>query len=1135
MPRNPRSSSSSSTSSSSNHNSQQHNLPTTRNSRNNIVYNHHHHHHPQHTNSLSSSSYATMPNTRSSRSISNNSRTCKITTGSIMNPQLRNHNGVGTGPSSSSCAATNNTASSSTYHHSLPVSGQQYQNQEFFGLQHRMSGHFENNSNTTNPSSSSISLNSYQQQQQSNCAKVYSMPLLDDITGAVGGGDNTNTNNNNSIMTLPSIAFDKYIIQPSFVKFIKLNSYEELRTLIKPQYINKLGESHRYSFRSTLVSTLPLGDQFKVFLRFCKYSTSTCEQMDCLPKSFNLTINDCTFTIKNKYTFAPYDITQRIASEKNEIFIRATISDQNDFSDNYYYGVFLMRKIDHKNLLKLLKDKGPYDTKLSIDLVKKKLHSDDDDVICDNVMKVSLLCPLTSLRLKIPSRSKHCDHVHCFDGEAFISINDITPRWKCPICKIYIKFDDLIIDGLVSRILQNLPQESNEAQIFPDGTFECLKNGVQINSKESQKDSSSSNLKRNGSDSSLCSNNHEDKKPKLDSKSTTTDSTNKKPAIEWITIDSSDDDNDDGVDSEKNNNSDNNSDASSSATIISQTDYSNYPRVDSISSNDNEFKMDDAGDDSDDDCMIVFEKINNTANNNNNKAHNRKSRFSNHSSSSGGGNNSSSSSNQTNNTKSHGGNSTTTTTTTADGLDKMTNPNYNSGQHHHQATLTNHSNSQQNANSNSYDSNSIANHQYSPQQQNQETRLENPLYPTPTTASSNYDTNSNSNPNVDAASSSLSSSSSSLGNSTTNYYRCKASLQYAQFKQQQRSYNNGIQNQHGHHMNGGNMQQQQRTNQPKLGMPAVDLCIRAPMHHPNAIVNHHHVPNSLSTTQQQKPPIINHNDGTNNCYLNFQNTNGGNHSNYAPQSLNPRIKNFIAAQQQQQQFQCSQSVSTNNNAPLLSHYLTQTSSTVTTNSNSSTATTTNGHHHYNNNGAGHHHHNPFIEHHHHHHHSNFDDTNGNTISGNPFINIHHPSPLSPSSSAAANFSTNSNLTSSFIGSNSNSSNNNNNANICPIIKPDPGAFTTASDLFSPNDMNLTADPYWLFADVNNPLSLALGNDLNPFLRSTSASSSSSSTMTIKEPPTPTNLSSVSSSSSAIINNSSMINVQSSKYSLLQPR
>lgn len=54
--------------------------------------------------------------------------------------------------------------------------------------------------------------------------------------------------------------------------------------------------------------------------------------------------------------------------EKNsEIQIRATIPEQNDFSD-YYYGVFLMKKVDHKNLLKLLKYKGPHDAKLSIDL-----------------------------------------------------------------------------------------------------------------------------------------------------------------------------------------------------------------------------------------------------------------------------------------------------------------------------------------------------------------------------------------------------------------------------------------------------------------------------------------------------------------------------------------------------------------------------------------------------------------------------------------------------------------------------------------------------------------------------------------------------------------------------------------------
>ena len=59
-------------------------------------------------------------------------------------------------------------------------------------------------------------------------------------------------------------------------------------------------------------------------------------------------------------------------------------------------------------LLKLLKDKGPHDTKLSIDLVKKKLFTDDDDVICDNVMKVSLLCPVSFCFVCISSLLTFC-------------------------------------------------------------------------------------------------------------------------------------------------------------------------------------------------------------------------------------------------------------------------------------------------------------------------------------------------------------------------------------------------------------------------------------------------------------------------------------------------------------------------------------------------------------------------------------------------------------------------------------------------------------------------------------------------------------------------------------------------------
>ena len=36
-------------------------------------------------------------------------------------------------------------------------------------------------------------------------------------------------------------------------------------------------------------------DQFRVFLRFCKYSSSNIEHNDCLPKAFNLIINNTAF------------------------------------------------------------------------------------------------------------------------------------------------------------------------------------------------------------------------------------------------------------------------------------------------------------------------------------------------------------------------------------------------------------------------------------------------------------------------------------------------------------------------------------------------------------------------------------------------------------------------------------------------------------------------------------------------------------------------------------------------------------------------------------------------------------------------------------------------------------------------
>eukprot|EP01083_Nonionella_stella_P232941 821216_1 len=58
--------------------------------------------------------------------------------------------------------------------------------------------------------------------------------------------------------------------------------------------------------------------------------------------------------------------------------------------------------------------------------------------------------------IQTPVRSTACRHVDCFDAETFLRSVVGTPcsSWQCPICKIYITFETLFVDGFVQHILR---------------------------------------------------------------------------------------------------------------------------------------------------------------------------------------------------------------------------------------------------------------------------------------------------------------------------------------------------------------------------------------------------------------------------------------------------------------------------------------------------------------------------------------------------------------------------------------------------------------------------------------------------------------------------------------------------------
>lgn len=70
---------------------------------------------------------------------------------------------------------------------------------------------------------------------------------------------------------------------------------------------------------------------------------------------------------------------------------------------------------------------------------------------------LTLKDPLSMKRIDLPCKSRWCQHTSCFDAATFLTLNEQTPTWSCPICNRAITTDeDLFIDGYISSSQSNL-------------------------------------------------------------------------------------------------------------------------------------------------------------------------------------------------------------------------------------------------------------------------------------------------------------------------------------------------------------------------------------------------------------------------------------------------------------------------------------------------------------------------------------------------------------------------------------------------------------------------------------------------------------------------------------------------------
>ncbi|XP_065202298.1 E3 SUMO-protein ligase PIAS4-like isoform X2 [Planococcus citri] len=167
--------------------------------------------------------------------------------------------------------------------------------------------------------------------------------------------------------------------------------------------------------------------------------------------------------------------------------------------------VNLVEKLSSDYLLNKLKERPT----ISVDLTKatirqqyKRIDDDDDedndntnaddDDIATTIVRVSLVCPLAKFRMMYPAKGKNCTHLQCFDGGAYISLNEKKPMWMCPVCNRELYFDDLLIDQYFSDVLQNkdLSPDCQEVQLLVDGSWKSYDEEAANNDDKSKNDGS---------------------------------------------------------------------------------------------------------------------------------------------------------------------------------------------------------------------------------------------------------------------------------------------------------------------------------------------------------------------------------------------------------------------------------------------------------------------------------------------------------------------------------------------------------------------------------------------------------------------------------------------------------------------
>ncbi|XP_077499857.1 E3 SUMO-protein ligase PIAS2-like [Amblyomma americanum] len=127
-----------------------------------------------------------------------------------------------------------------------------------------------------------------------------------------------------------------------------------------------------------------------------------------------------------------------------------------------------VKKVTEEELLQWINDSSTYAHNREDTMYLLAAHYAEEDHYPLHDLEVSLLCPLTKTKMRVPGRGVRCHHVQCFDVFAYLDLNETTlqPSWMCPVCGEQVLVQDIRVDLLMLDALM-APDDDCTSMFFP--------------------------------------------------------------------------------------------------------------------------------------------------------------------------------------------------------------------------------------------------------------------------------------------------------------------------------------------------------------------------------------------------------------------------------------------------------------------------------------------------------------------------------------------------------------------------------------------------------------------------------------------------------------------------------------------